>query len=56
MGLMMLFMFRGMGGDREPPSDKPSLDDLRAEHRRITSDLERRRDASHRERRVGASS
>jgi len=46
MGLMMLFMGRGMR-DHQASPDEPSLDDLRAEQRRIAAELKRRGDAAH---------
>jgi hypothetical protein len=55
MGLMMLFMDGGTW-QRQASRDEPSLEDLRAEQRRITAELERRGEASHAERGVGASS
>lgn len=39
MGLMMWFMSRGKKEGSE--EDRPSLDELRAEHQRISSEIER---------------
>jgi hypothetical protein len=55
MGLMMLFMGRGMR-DRQASPDEPSLDDLRAEQRRIAAELKRRGEAAHVERGIGSGS
>lgn len=55
MSLMMLFMSRGMR-DRQPSRDEPSLDDLRAEQRRIAAELDRHADAPHVKRGIGGSS
>jgi hypothetical protein len=58
MGLMMLITSRGMR-DRQASRDEPSIDDLRAERRRVAAKIERlgvEGDAPDRARGVGASS
>ncbi len=52
MGAAMLFMFmgtRGRGGSR----DEPSIDELRAEQRRIAAEVDRQADVPDIERDVG---
>jgi hypothetical protein len=58
MGLMMLFMFRGVR-DTRASRDDASLDDLRAEQRRLAAEIGQRgaeRNGSDRTHGVGASS
>jgi hypothetical protein len=51
MGLMMVFMAKGMaGGTKKEESDSSSVEELRAEHQRLAAEVERlEQEAEHRQ-------